>query len=267
IAGLSIDTSRIFVTGMSNGGFMAYRIACELSHRIAAIAPVAATMSFDCLPVNPVSIIHFHSYLDENIPYDGGIGNGVSDHYNPPLDSVFDVWAGFNSCSVFADTVYNGTDYAKIGWTGCNCNSEIIYYITHDGGHSWPGGSSTIFGDSVSQYISASNLMWDFFVQHPLCFATSIDQTENHSSEIKIYPNPTTGLVNISTNISNIIKSISVYDIMGETVFFQKISRRENIKIDFEHLVSGIYFIRIITDDCIVTKRIVINKKYSNKLK
>ncbi|MEA3446040.1 MAG: PHB depolymerase family esterase, partial [Bacteroidota bacterium] len=70
IAGLSIDTSRIYVTGMSNGGFMAYRLACELSHRIAAIAPVAATMSFDCLPVNPVSIIHFHSYLDENIPYD-----------------------------------------------------------------------------------------------------------------------------------------------------------------------------------------------------
>ena len=101
IADHPIDENRIYATGMSNGGMMAYRLACELSDRIAAIAPVAATMVYtDCAMENDIPVIHFHSYLDSNVPYDGGIGDGFSDHYNPPLDSVLNAWADFSACEI-----------------------------------------------------------------------------------------------------------------------------------------------------------------------
>lgn len=65
-----VDTTRIYATGMSNGGFMCYRLACELPGRFAAIAPVAASMSMaDCSPDKQLPIIHFHSYLDSSVPY------------------------------------------------------------------------------------------------------------------------------------------------------------------------------------------------------
>ena len=64
IGDYSIDTNRIYATGMSNGGFMSYRLACELSDRIAAIAPVECSMTMtSCTPNRVVPIIHFHSYL------------------------------------------------------------------------------------------------------------------------------------------------------------------------------------------------------------
>ncbi len=251
-----IDTTRIYVTGMSNGGFMAYRLACELSHRIAAIAPVACTMSFNCMPVLPVSIIHFHSYLDENIPWYGGIGNGISNHYNPPLDSVFNVWAGFNSCSINADTLYNGTDYDKMTWTGCACNTEIHYYITHDGGHSWPGGTATIIGDPVSQYISANNLMWEFFVQHPLCVSTSNDQAARHSQDIRIFPNPTTGIV----NISNLYKKskIFVFNACGKQLEIRINSGISSQNINLSNVTAGIYYLKIVSDSKVITTKIIL---------
>ena len=130
----SIDTNRIYATGMSNGGFMSYRLACELSTRIAAIAPVAASMSVtSCNPTRPMPIIHFHSYEDTNIPYLGGNGAGVSNHYNPPLDSVLNAWSNTSSCSNLNDTIVDNAQYTYTKWDNCNCNAEIQYYITHDG--------------------------------------------------------------------------------------------------------------------------------------
>jgi len=69
IKNYSVDNNRIYATGMSNGGFMSYRLACELSYRIAAIAPVAATMSMtSCNPDRPVPVMDIHSFLDEAVP-------------------------------------------------------------------------------------------------------------------------------------------------------------------------------------------------------
>ena len=94
---------------MSNGAMLCYRLAAELSHKIAAIAPVAGSMVLKetWSLEKPVPIIHFHSYLDESIPYYGGVGNGVSKHYNPPTDSVLNVWSAINGCTHISDTLYH----------------------------------------------------------------------------------------------------------------------------------------------------------------
>ncbi len=168
LADYNIDPKRIYATGMSNGGFFSYRLACELSDKIAAIAPVASTMNFpECNPTQAVPVIHFHSYEDSNVPYLGGIGDGISDHYNPPLDSVFNAWSGHNGCSSNM-TVYDGSDYTLKRWFDCDSNAIIEYYISRDGGHQWPMGiKPTRSGDDPSQAFNANSLMWQFFVNHP----------------------------------------------------------------------------------------------------
>jgi len=162
-----IDESRIYATGMSNGGFMCYRLACELSHRIAAIAPVAATMNYGpCAFENNVGIMHFHSYEDSNVPHEGGVGDGISDHYNSPIDSVMSAWAGFSECgSDSLDQSIEGVDHWS--WTSCNDSVEIHWYMTEDGGHSWPGGRVPYDkADEPSELLSANELMWEFFQRH-----------------------------------------------------------------------------------------------------
>ncbi|MDP4664435.1 MAG: hypothetical protein NWQ55_12000 [Salibacteraceae bacterium] len=167
-ANYSINSKQIFFTGMSNGAMMSYRLACELSDKIAAIAPVAGTMvATECNPSQAVSVVHFHSYEDENVPYDGGIGNGISDHYNPPLDSVFNAWNGFNNCALSTYFSYNdNVDFWS--WLNCTDSTELQLYITKDGGHSWPMGiAPRKNADQPSVAINANEVMWHFFMSHP----------------------------------------------------------------------------------------------------
>jgi polyhydroxybutyrate depolymerase len=75
---VNVDPKRVYATGMSNGAIMSYRLASELSDRIAAIAPVGGPMGTEtCSPKRPVSVIHFHGKDDEFAPFKGGKGKGV----------------------------------------------------------------------------------------------------------------------------------------------------------------------------------------------
>ena len=74
-----VDTDRVFACRLSNGGFISHRLACELSERIAAIAPVAGTnVTSPCAPSQPVSVIHFHGTADTLVPYNGFAGGFAS---------------------------------------------------------------------------------------------------------------------------------------------------------------------------------------------
>ncbi len=251
----SIDTNRIYATGMSNGGFMSYRLACELSDRIAAIAPVAASMSMvSCNPVRPVPVIDFHSYLDTHVPYYGGIGSGPSSHYNPPQDSVLNIWAGTSNCVNLNDTIVDNTQYTFIKWTSCDCTSEIHHYVTQDGGHSWPGGVQTATGDPVSSFINATDLMWSFFQQHTLdCNPSSVTREVIEKRNICVYPNPTNGLLKIHSEIIYTKLEISVFNITGQKIFTVK----NQTEIDIRHLTKGVYLIKVKIDGTIKTKRII----------
>lgn len=168
LADYAIDPDRVYITGMSNGAFMSYRLACELSEKIAAIAPVAGTMNFGpCAPTTPVSVIHFHSYEDSNVPHLGGVGDGISDHYNSPLDSIVSVWGGLLACK--QDTSYSYSEQVDFrSWTMCSDSAEINLYISKDGGHSWPMGTKpTRKADEPSSALDANAIMWDFFQKHP----------------------------------------------------------------------------------------------------
>jgi len=250
-----IDYRRVYATGMSNGGMMSYRLAAELTAKLAAIGTVASTMTLDgpWTPSRPIPIIHFHSYLDENVPYYGGVGNGFSDHYNPPVDSVLNEWSALNGCANENDTLYHETgEYLFKVWTQCNNNADINCYVTYDGGHSWPGGKRpSVFSDPPSDKINADDLMWAFFLEHPADDGTST-LTDPEQAPLRFvlyqnYPNPfnSTTIIKYKLQISDHVE-LSIYDLSGRkiTVLIDEKQPAGSYRLEFNAagLSSGIYF-------------------------
>lgn len=251
----NIDAQKIFVTGMSNGAFMSYRLACELSHRIAAIAPVAGTMNVqNCPTTRQVPVIHFHSYLDSSVPYSGGIGNGVSSHYNPPLDSVSNVWKTNNSCSSI-DTVQNDNDLLHIKWHNCSCQGDVELFLTHDGGHSWHGGQKNFGGDNVSNVVSANDKMWEFFMNNKLCV---VSKEELYKDEISISPNPFKNQIKLSFENNLIEKEYLLYNSLGKVILAGTIRKGK-----LSHIINtaavpmGIYFLTVQKQGSLLTMKVV----------
>ena len=166
----NIDPKRIYATGLSNGGIMSYRLACDASDLFAAVGPVAGTQNYvRCEPSEPVSVIHFHGTDDTRLPYDGGIGpestTGV--FYNSVEESV-KFWLGANQCDLTPAAETFG-DIHHERYSGCADQTEIELYTILGGKHAWPGSDGPAWpgGDEPTQTISASEIMWDFFAAHP----------------------------------------------------------------------------------------------------
>lgn len=164
-----INSKKVYATGHSNGGMMCYRLACELSNKIAAIAPNSCTMvCTTCNPERPVPILHMHSKLDNHVPYLGGPGNGITGINCTPVEEVLNFWAKKNGCTSPKQLVYSNKLYSFYQWKGCD-QSRIDFYLTNDGGHGWPGGlPGGPKSDTPSKAIQANDLLWDFFQQFQL---------------------------------------------------------------------------------------------------
>lgn len=265
----NIDTTRIYATGISNGAIMAYRLACELSHRIAAIAPVAGTLEdtlYTCNPSRPVPIIQFHSVLDSNIYMQGGIGIGVSGYSFNPVNYGLHRFSIYNNCSQSPDSSYysvGSTFYYKKRWHGCNCNAEEILYVTGDGGHSWPGGQQGSYSgaDLPSSIINANDSIWNFFQQHTLaCNSTSLNDLQDYIPQIKIYPNPTSQSATLEfNNTSKDNCTLAIYNTQGQLVQIILGITTNKIEIQTKNLVSGLYFLHLrIGKQLITTGKLVI---------
>lgn len=262
MADYSIDTNRIYATGLSNGAFMSYRLACEESNKIAAIAPVAGSMNVNiCNPERKVPVIHFHSYQDDHVPLEGGVGSGPSKHYNPPLDSVLNVWSGFNNCTIHNDTLHHYTNYTHINWHDCDCGNELNLYLTQDGGHSWPEGVATATGDPVSTAINANDVMWDFFQQHNLnCTVSGTYALDDNNDILKVYPNPFNNAATVELN-----KEIGNCEIVICNVSGQKVKTIQNIDknkfiLHSDQLPDGLYFLHLVKNGVIIsTNKIIIS--------
>ncbi len=264
VANYSIDPNRIYATGMSNGGFMCYRLACELSDRIAAIAPVASSSTAPfCSPERAVPIIHFHSYLDTNVPFQGGVGSGFSNHHNPPLDSLLNAWSVYNNCQLTNDTLRDADDFDIFRWGNCSCDAEIRLYITHDGGHSWPGGIASPVGDPPSQFVNADDLMWDFFQQFSLdCSVTAVAERETKKTKILLYPNPAFDLVHVDFQGFNGMDDprIRLLNLGGQTVKTFRFEKQNSSSFELRvgNLKNGVYFLEISTEEKQTLQKVVI---------
>ena len=164
----AIDPRRIYASGLSNGGMMSYRLACEMSDTFAAIGVVAAAQTvYEARPTQAVSVIHIHGSADQNVTLPGGIGAKALDRTpKPPVLDAVEFWAGFNGCGP-ARTERQGKVSRSL-YSGGRNGSAVAFHLIEGGGHSWPGGEQMLaMLDPPSQELNATELIWQFFAAHP----------------------------------------------------------------------------------------------------
>jgi len=174
-AALSIDPRRVFATGLSNGAMLAYRLAAEMADRIAAIAPVAGPVALDrCAPSRPVSVIHLHGTEDLFTPLEGGVGpRSATRVSHTSVAETIRRWVAANGCppepntAQLPDLADDGTHVVRSLYGPGREGSEVVLYVIHGGGHTWPGQRSNtfLFGPSTRNLI-ANDAIWDFFSRH-----------------------------------------------------------------------------------------------------
>jgi polyhydroxybutyrate depolymerase len=159
-----VDQKRVFATGMSNGAFMTHRLACELSNRIAAAAPVAGVIGVPtCAPPRPVPNMHFHGERDPLVPYNGSKLFGFES-----VPASYATWTQVDGCTGPEETIFSNGDSTCVEHTGCAAGSEAILCTVSDGGHTWPGGLPIPFLGITTKDMSATQMMLDFFERHPM---------------------------------------------------------------------------------------------------
>jgi len=172
----TIDQSRVYVTGMSNGGHMAHRLGVELADRIAAIAPVAASMPLSVSkaapPGKPMSVIQFFGTEDRHNYWGGG---GRAGGLALSVPDVMGWWAHANRCATtpkveaMPDVVDDGTRIRRETYAGCANGAEVILYAIEGGGHNGPGWQQYLPVGEIgrtSRDMNASEAIWAFFSRH-----------------------------------------------------------------------------------------------------
>jgi len=182
-----IDSKRIYAAGLSCGGLMSYRLACQLSDRIAAIAPIEADqLDIECAPPRAMSIIHFHGLKDKLLPYAGGRGKAADTMEDwKPVPKLIAEWVKRNTCAPEPKTTFKHGSAVCNTYSNCKDGSEITLCAIEDHGHTWPDGTyndapscvdnpegwgcriwKRLLGP-INRNISANEEMWKFFLRHP----------------------------------------------------------------------------------------------------
>jgi polyhydroxybutyrate depolymerase len=141
-----VDPKRVFLMGHSNGGFMSYRLACEASDRIAAIASLAGATYLDqaaCDPSEPVSVLQVHGTADETIAYEGGELPFMPDGF-PSARQTVSSWAQYNGCGATAtpseegldlDQTLPGPETVTETFDGCPAGIDVALWTVEGGSH------------------------------------------------------------------------------------------------------------------------------------
>jgi polyhydroxybutyrate depolymerase len=180
----SIDQNRIYAVGMSNGGFMSFRLACDLSAKIAAVGSVTGSITpstlVNCNASHPMPIIQIHGTTDATVPYNGSAG------WTASITNVLNHWATFNNCSPVPTVVnvpntntIDGSTVEKYTYeNGDNC-SEVVHYKVTNGQHTWPGSIFNLAGTNYD--INASVKIWNFLSRYDIfglisCNPATVDE-------------------------------------------------------------------------------------------
>lgn len=181
---LNIDARRIYVTGISNGGMMSQRLGCELSQKIAAIAPVASSIPANkasvWAPSRPVSVLIINGMDDPLVPWFGGdirLGKATLGTVLSVADTV-KFWTSQDQCSTSPNMtqlsdkdIADGTTVWQESYESCQGGAEVVVYNIEGGGHTWPGGlqylPEFVIG-KTSREFNASEVIWQFFREHPM---------------------------------------------------------------------------------------------------
>lgn len=198
----AIDPNRIYSTGMSNGGFMSYELACQLSNRIAAIASVTGSMAQTrwnaCNATHPTPVMQIHGTADPTVAYTGNPAQGIFH-----IDTLVKRWAQLNNCGLTptvtavpnTSLVDGCTAERQVFGNGTNGSTVELYKVI-GGAHTWPGAAVTL--GVTNQDFSASKEIWRFFRRYRLNeLVTGVEDGPPTRSTFRVFPNPTEGTVTL----------------------------------------------------------------------
>lgn len=255
-ADYSINQQRIYCTGMSNGSFMAYLMACQ-TNRFAAIGTVTGSMSVDmydeCDPQNPIPVLHIHGTDDSTNPYAGtSTMKGI--------DDTNEFWVDQNNCNPVpvvtsvpnTNTADNATAERSVYSGGTNGNTVELFKVT-GGGHSWPGWPVSGSSENTCMDFDACKEIWRFFSQ----FESTASVNENKPVEVNFWPNPAQDAITIQTNDTNPITEIVVLDLRGRLV--EKKTGKNIQSLDIRHFKAGNYLLKISGEGFSVSKKLLIS--------
>lgn len=167
---VDIDRKRIYTSGMSGGGRISSRLACELSDVLAAAAPVAGLQYPEgCTPARPIPVITFHGQADAVNEY--VLTENSRPYWRMGVETAIDRWRQANGCSLANSDDRVSQHVTLYTWTACRDNAELQAWLIDNGGHTWPGSDigDIIPGLGVTNMdIDASELIWQFFSRHTL---------------------------------------------------------------------------------------------------
>ena len=173
----AVDKSRIYATGLSDGGFMTIKVGCSLADRIAAIAPVGAAMpkTLVCVPARPIPVLMINGTSDPVVSYGGNSGrNGRTPTIS--AEDTAKAWAKLNRCG--EKPGHSKLERRKGGmethidtYEGCQQGAQVVLYSVKGAGNTWPGGEQYMVEKEIgktSMDFDANEVIWSFFVTRRL---------------------------------------------------------------------------------------------------
>lgn len=164
-----VDAQRVFATGMSNGGMMSHRLACEAGDVFRAVAAVAGTIAVaQCQPQRPVSVLHIHARDDSHVLFEGGAGPDAAPRRQimdfTSVAATLQGWQQRLGCAPSPQPVMQRPGASCEAYAGCSGGAQLQLCVTQDGGHSWPGAQQVRRGKApASQALDATAVIWAFF--------------------------------------------------------------------------------------------------------
>jgi len=239
----TINLDRVYATGMSNGGFMSFLLACQLSEKIAAVASVTGSMTPDtydaCNAQQPTPILQIHGTGDSNVLYNG-------DTWTRSIEDVISYWVNYNNCETSPTTTAltdinhsDGSTVEHIIYSGGDNGVTTEHMKIIGGGHTWPSSAITLPG--TNQDINASMEIWHFFSKFDINGILSVPEFDN--IQVNIYPNPTNSKINLSLNFSREL-NYELFSSLGKLLIIGTI-KTNNQEIDLSNLSPNIYYLKL----------------------
>jgi len=236
-----INRNKVYSCGMSLGGFMSYRLGCELSNRIAAIGSVTGLLpiTLACNLSRPVPLIDMHGTDDPTVPYSG-------------VDTSISAWLAKNNCpqnpvvTNLPDINTNDSTTVTMSYYApCDDSTEVVLYTINGGEHTWPDAFGTI--GRTSRDINASSTIWNFFKKYQLhsyaeptpCITAGAAEAKINSAASARYL-PSTRQIEITAPAH--AASFILFDAAGRRLREKKLQGEKNILISAEDISQGVYF-------------------------
>ncbi len=266
----AVDTARVYAVGLSNGGFMTQRLACEASDKFAALGTLTAYLDnlqmLTCNPARPAPMFIMNGTADAIVPYNG---NGT---FFPPTETVSQWWADLYGCNSTPELVNlpdldpsENSTITQFTWDECDCGVEMRLYKVNGGGHTWPGVENIFYeliAGQTNEDIHASVEAWNFFKDYSLaCNNLTAFVSPTPSISLQLFPNPARdNLIVRFDQAGGGEAEIEVWDGTGKRIrkYATQKGTQGEMNLDVEAWPRGIYVLKVRSRSGYATRKLIL---------